>query len=414
MSVEALTVRGQSTEEVTLENLVAFCEFLRDRNLPVTSSETIDAARSILYTQIERQGDFFLALRTCLLKRAEDIPLFERLFDQFWSGKALHGDRNVLDGRLSKTALPKASRFGSLKSVDSKRQISHSVGLENNAQDSTSTDLEKSQERVGSLYSPTESLQGRKFDNLHELKEIQALKRGLRRFARQFSTFPGRRFVSSDSGIVNLPLSLRNSLGTAGEITSIIRRERKIAKPRLVILCDISGSMDSYSNEIIAILYYACNVAKRVDVYGFSTRIVPLNQFLVGKTFREAKSSISESVKIWSSGTRIGSALGELIQHYSGVLRSRSVLLMISDGWELGDLQTLESSLAEARRRVSKIIWINPLADSPDYKPITAGMEIAVPHVDLLCGLKVFSEREAFSKAVALADNPQRVSLTNS
>lgn len=405
---------GRSTVDVTLENLIAFCDFLRDRNLPVTSSETIDAARSILYTEIEQEGDFFLALRTCLLKRAEDIPLFERLFDQFWSGKALHEDRIGLDGRLSKTALPKASRLGSLKSDDSRRQISHSVGLENNVHDSTSADLEENQVRVGSLYSPTESLQGRKFDNFYELKEIQALKRGLRRFARHFSTYPGRRFVSSDSGIVNMPLSLRNSLGTAGEITSIIRRERKITKPRLVILCDISGSMDSYSNEIIAILYHACNVVKRVDVFGFSTRIVPLNQFLVGKTFREAKSSISESVKIWSSGTQIGSALGELIQHYSGVLRSRSVLLILSDGWELGDLQTLESNLAEARRRVSKIIWINPLADSTDYKPITAGMEIAVPHVDLLCGLKVFSEREAFSKAVALADNPQRVSLTNS
>ncbi|HKW04366.1 MAG TPA: VWA domain-containing protein [Nitrososphaerales archaeon] len=400
--------------EVTLENLVAFSEFLRNRNLPVTSSETIDAVRSILHTRIERQEDFFLALRSCLLKRAGDMPLFETLFDQFWSGKVLRKDRIGLEGRLSKTVLPKVSKLGSLKSVGSKAQIPYSVRLGYGAPDSTSTDIEESRVRAGSLYSPTESLRGRKFDNFYELKEIQALKRGLKRFTRQFSTYPGRRFVSSESGTIDVPSSLRRSLGTAGEVTYILRSERKLTRPRLVILCDISGSMDSYSDEIIAILYYACNIVKRVDVFGFSTRIVQLNQFLVGKSLREAKSSISENVKIWSSGTRIGSALGELIQHYSGVLRSRSVLLILSDGWELGDLQALESNLAEARRRVSKIIWINPLADSPDYKPITAGMEIAVPLVDLLCGLRIFSEREAFSKAVSRADNALRVPLTNS
>ena len=194
--------------------------------------------------------------------------------------------------------------------------------------------------------------------------------------------------------------TLRNNLKTGGDGVKIEFRSRKITKARIVILADISGSMDAYSEEILKLLYHVVNTINGSTIFGFSTRVVLLNRFLQGKSLREASQLISKNVEVWSSGTRIGAALKELLLKYPGVFRSSTVFVVISDGWELGDLQIFHEELREIRRRVSKLIWLNPQADSADYEPLAEGMKIALPLADVFAGLDAFTDKRKLTAAL--------------
>jgi len=123
--------------------------------------------------------------------------------------------------------------------------------------------------------------------------------------------------------------------------------------------------MDSHSDQLLELLYYSCNTSRRTEVFAFSTRLIRLNRYLEGRSLWSASQLISENVNFWSSGTRIGSALGTLLTQYPGSLRSSTVLVIISDGWELDDLGILESNLRSIRSSVNRIICVNRLADNP-------------------------------------------------
>ncbi len=255
------------------------------------------------------------------------------------------------------------------------------------------------------FYSPAETLGRKSFRNSNA--DSALLKRSLKRFARKMATRPGRRLVPSETGDVDLRRTFRAGLSTGGQFVGLERRRRKISKSKIVLVCDISGSMDSHSDQLLELLYYSCNTSRRTDVFAFSTRLVRLNRYLEGRSLWSASQLISENVNFWSSGTRIGSALGTLLAEYPGSLRSSTVLVIISDGWELGDLGVLESNLGSIRRSVNRIIWLNPLADNPGYEPLTAGMKTALPYIDVFAGLKIFKDRREFERVLGKSIAPQ-------
>ncbi len=154
--------------------------------------------------------------------------------------------------------------------------------------------------------------------------------------------------------------------------------------------------MDFYSEKILKVIFHMKNTVRSSVIFGFSTKLVPLNPFLQGKSLGEASRLITKNVDSWSSGTRIGSALAELMKKYPSLLQPSTVFVMISDGWELGDLDTFGASLRKISRRVDKIVWLNPQADSPDFQPLAEGMKIAMPIADVLSGLDIFSNRKKF------------------
>ena len=146
---------------------------------------------------------------------------------------------------------------------------------------------------------------------------------------------------------------------------------------------DVSGSMDFHSTRLLKVLHLAQNTVPDARVFAFSTGLTRMERYLRGRSLRNAAREVSRNVEIWSSGTRIGAALGRLLREYSADLRADTVVVIISDGWEVGELEVLDENLAKMRRRVSKIVWLNPLADDPGYLPKTLGMQTALPYVDL-------------------------------
>ena len=380
-----------------LERLVTFGELLRNEQLGVTPAETLDAARATLSIDVSNLTDFRSALRSTLVKRSEDYERFDHLFKKFWLTRSLRAKENPL-GRIS---LPREQKIERLLRIPDSH--SNRTGRGRITAGSMFTSVVPNSpgeaDKMLGIYSPLETTSRKSFQDLDFARDRALLKRGLRSFARVTATRPGRRFERSQNGDVDFRGMLRKNLRTGGHSVEIELKKRKLSKSRLVVFCDISGSMDSYSDRILKLIYHLNNTIRGSQVFGFSTRVVPLNRYLQGKSLKDASHLISEHVEIWSSGTRIGSALGDLISNHSGILRSSTVFVVISDGWELGDIEVLRSRLAEIRRRVNRIVWLNPQADSVDFTPLAEGMKSSLPYIDLFAGLDVFTNKVKFRQA---------------
>lgn len=380
-----------------LQRLVAFSELLRKEQFGVTPAETLDAAQAAMVIDTSNLEDFRAALKSALVKRSDDYVRFDQLFKRFWFSKSFGVKENPL-GRIS---IPREQKIE--RTLRIPESPSNMTGRGRITAGSMFTSLapvspEGADKTLG-IYSPLETTSRKSFEDLNLAQDRALLKRGLRSFARATATRPGRRFEQSQNGELDFRGMLRKNLRTGGHAIEIELRKRKLSKSRLVVLCDISGSMDSYSGRILKLIYHLNNTIGGSQVFGFSTRVMSLNRYLQGKSLSEAMRMISEHVDIWSSGTRIGSALSDLLANHSGILRSSTVFIVISDGWELGDIEVLRLKLSEIRRRVNRIVWLNPQADSADYMPLAEGMKSSLPYIDLFAGLDVFSNRAKFIRA---------------
>lgn len=372
---------------------------MRGEQFGTTPAETLDAAQALMFVDISKIEEFRTSMKTVLVKRSDEYDRFDRLFDSYWLTKFPGRSKNPL-GRISTGELKRVERQLGSKQVQTNNQIGRGRITAGSLLTSRSSNASDS-DRMFGIYSPLETPSQKRFDDLEVAKDRSLLKRAMRTFARANSTRPGRRFRRSqkEEEFMDFRATMRNSLRTGGKEFDIRLRERYLSKSRLVVLCDISGSMDAYSSTVLKLMYHLCNTVRGTKIFGFSTCIVPLDRFLQGRSLGEALRLVSENVDIWSSGTRIGSALGDLLTNYGGFLRSTTVFVIISDGWELGDLEVLKSRLAAIRSRVNGIIWLNPQADSPDYVPLAEGMKSSLPYTDVFAGLDIFSNRAKFRKA---------------
>jgi hypothetical protein len=155
-------------------------------------------------------------------------------------------------------------------------------------------------------------------------------------------------------------------------------------KPRpLVVICDISGSMERYSRLFLYFLYALTQGTQRVEVFVFGTRLTRLTPALRYKDVDQAVRRTSQTVLDWSGGTRIGESLRTFNYLWARrVLGRGAVLLFISDGWDRGEINLLEKEMARLRRSVSRLFWLNPLLGSPDYQPLVRGIQAALPYID--------------------------------
>ncbi len=388
---------SDSVGEPLLRKLIDFCQALRDEDVVVTPSETLDATSALIFTDLTDRELFYSGLKSTLVKRSEYYPKFDILFEKFWLGKERDSSIVKPSGRFS---LPSETKNAAknVKDATTNQRISRFTASNQLLEIISNRDLSKeTQDQVYGIYSPIETISRKSFGDL-TAQDRSLLKRGLRAFARRMASLSGRRFAISNVGKIDFRRTLRTSLESGGQMTDIRLSRQKISKSRLVMFCDVSGSMDLYSNQLLKLLYYACNTIHRTEVFAFSTQLVSLNKYIQGRSFWEAVHLVSRNVNIWNSGTRIGSALGLLLSEHPGVLRSSTVFIVISDGWELGDLDLLKKRLREIKGRVVKIVWLNPQADSPNYSPLAAGMKAALPFIDVFSGINIFTNKREFER----------------
>ena len=216
-------------------------------------------------------------------------------------------------------------------------------------------------------------------DDLAALEEISI------RLLRQMSLRLSRRFSISQRGTrVDLRRSIRRSISLGGDPIALAYKTRKRARNKFVILVDISGSMNFYSLFLVRFAYALQANFQRVETFLFSTSVVGISDLLRTSSLPEALRRLSQRAAGWSGGTKIGESLRQFNQLYGRKLLTRdTVFIILSDGWETGEPGLLADQMRAARRRVLKILWLNPLLGLKEYQPVTRGMAAALPYVDV-------------------------------
>ena len=366
-------------DQCFLGNLLRFGRFLRLLGFHISSDQIYDLADGLAYIDLVRRDDFYYAARSFFVHDVGQIDLFERAFSLFWAGNleflvefgatSRGFPRRTLEDDLSESDEP-VLRSGSGLDIAKPPEPPQ-----------PEADLDKS---LKTTYSPDEVLRHKDISQFSEL-ELEQAKKIIHNLVWHISKRPTRRKVRAlkRDSYLDLRRTVRNSLDLGGEIVSLEWRQRK-EKPRpLVVICDISGSMERYSRLFLHFLYALAQESQRVEVFVFGTRLTRLTPELRHKGVDQAVRRTSQAVLDWSGGTRIGESLRTFNYQWARrVLGRGAVLLMISDGWDRGEITLLDRELARLRRSVSRLIWLNPLLGSPDYQPLVRGIQVALPYID--------------------------------
>lgn len=358
--------------------ILAFCRLLKRLELDITLNRVIDAYRSLEFIDVSRRTDFYLALRANLASRREDIPVFDRAFDLFWRhAPEAQEDTPSLEGEsCSKAESGDASG-------DSLEQKIVELFVEDWLKEGEDND--QSEEATIPGYSAQEVLATKDFSTFGD-DELKQLRQLINQLAPRIATRLSRRTKPDARGHSFDPRrTLRVNIKYGGDIVEFPRKKRKITKAKLVLLCDVSGSMDCYSRFLIQFIYALQNQLKGVETFVFSTRLSRITTMLRTRDIYEALARISATVPDWSGGTSIGNSL-RVFNDGDGktILGKKSVVVIVSDGWDRGDCELLAHEMRRLRSACSKVIWLNPLAGSPNYQPICSGMKAVMPYVDYL------------------------------
>jgi uncharacterized protein with von Willebrand factor type A (vWA) domain len=354
--------------------VLRFGHMLRAAGLPLTIGEMMDGVRALEAVDLLDRRDVYLALRTTLVARHEEFPAFDRCFEAFWRFQAAEGQG--LDGLTTpaEAAIPEEHAGNSAAEEAAQKKVSVALeGWEEQAEDDGEplevpgvSDKEILMDQDFSAF-PVEDL-----DEVARLTILIA-----KRLARRISR---RKRPTRRGGVVDLRRSIRANL-MKGEIIELRRRERRRRKIRLVLLCDVSGSMDLYSRFLLQFLYALQNVFGRVETFTFSTRLTRVTEHLKGASYRQALAKLTE-VRDFSGGTRIGESLQEFNARWGHLVDRHTIVLLLSDGWDTGEPELLANEMLTIKRKAGRLIWLNPLLGNPSYEPLTRGMAAALPLVD--------------------------------
>jgi uncharacterized protein with von Willebrand factor type A (vWA) domain len=352
-------------------NILHFSRVLHAAGLDVHAGRMPDVAAALSYIDIGHRSDFYFTLRTLLVHRHQDLDAFDEAFKVFWRRPA--GDWSMNDLR----ALGEKRRFSNPQVDFPSADRSAEEGGE-----SVRTMSDIVNRMLPMSYSPREVSRTKAFAEFteHELNQAKAMLDELR-------WEPGirrtRRWVTGSGAAVDFRHLLRRNSRHGGEPLEIPTRERK-DKPRpLVLLCDISGSMERYSRMLLHFIHTLALGMERVEAFLFATRLSRITREVSHGDADEALLKISRNVSTWSGGTRIGEALRTFNVHWARrTLAHGAIVLIISDGWDRGDPELLRAEIGRLSRTCHRLIWLNPLLGSPDYQPLTRGMRAALAFID--------------------------------
>jgi uncharacterized protein with von Willebrand factor type A (vWA) domain len=378
----------------TIEDTVLFCRTLREHGLAVTPSESVDAVTTLRLVDRDDRREVFLSLRSVLTSRVEDFPVFEELFEAFWhrSGKSQH-PRKLVESPRGPNKEGRNRRSSSTQTPKGLPYLLENWKLGESA-DSESIDLPVASDAASST---------KKDLSLFAADELEEIARLSRRIARRLAANPSRRWKPVRRGPrVHMRRTLRQSLKTGGEIIELSFKERKQHKTKLVVICDVSGSMDLYSRLLLQFVYGLQNSFARVETFVFSTTLERITGHLKDASYERALERLSANVRGWSGGTLIGPSITTFNSEWARLADRRTIVIILSDGWDTGEPDELASSLATLKRRAGRLIWLNPLLGSATYQPLTRGMQAALPHIDIFAPAHNFASLRALERHLVL------------
>ncbi len=349
---------------------------LREGGIATTTESTIDGVRTLAEIDGTDKSDVRLAFRSLFVQRRNDLATFEELFEAWWT--SIHSSSAEAARRSpSPQANPSV-----IAPWEEPQRAGGTTALTRWAESLAEAEGE---EPVPLAAPSVRDATGARDFGRYASDDLVALEQIASDIVRRLRSRRSRRWRHARRGGRLDPRRIvRLALGTGGDPIRLARRERTLRRTKLVVLCDVSGSMDLYSRFLLQVIYALQHAFARVDTFAFSTRVVRITDSLSRGSYREALDALAAIPDGgWSGGTKIGESVEAVRVGWPRLFDRRTAVIILSDGWDTGDPEILGTALGHLRRRAGRIIWLNPLLGSPSYEPLTRGMQAALPHLDV-------------------------------
>jgi hypothetical protein len=358
---------------LTPERVVDLGRRLRGEGVACALSESTAAFATLPHIDTEDVEDVRAGLRAAFCSSAADLEIFERCFPAWWrEGRP----SSAVEDLLSKAASDRGARPPpGASGPDGTAAVGPDEFGERAREEPDSPERP-----IGAVYSAAHSLARRSFASIGD-EELREVDRWLERLMVRLSTRRSRRLEPGGRrGPIDVRRTLRSLVAHEGELVRLARRRRRHVPPQLVVLCDVSGSMERYSRFLLRFLL-GCGRARDIQTFAFSTRLTHLTPWLAGEEIDPALDRLR--ARGWSSGTRIGECLEAFVtRHGRRMLGRRTLVIILSDGLDQGEVEPLRRAMGWIQRRARRVIWLNPLLESSRYAPEARGMRTALPYVD--------------------------------
>jgi uncharacterized protein with von Willebrand factor type A (vWA) domain len=367
-----MPVPSQADTPSLLHHVVALGGRLRDNGIAVNPASLVDLCRALELVEWRNREDVRSAARATLVTRREQLSLFERIFDIHWTGlpespeqEAGPGGNDTKGGASGESETPNPVELQVLSDAleSSADRDSHSPG--------------------DSAWSNADLLTRKDLGSLDE-DELLRARQLLAAMVKALLNRPGRRSRSARRGReVDFRASFRRGLSRGFDGLELRYRQPRPGKLKLLLLCDVSGSMQRYSEFLLQFVYALRGQLPDIEAAVFATHMTPITNQLRAKGVQQSLVAVSSTASGWGGGTDIGQSLLEFNDYYDRQLRrSRAVVVILSDGWDRGDARVMRQEIAGLRRRVHRLLWLNPLLGAADYQPLCRGIRLALPYLD--------------------------------
>lgn len=348
-----------------LKNIIQFCRYLRSKGFVLGVDDEITILNALELIDYNSREVFKTALKAVCCKSISQLHEFDALFNDYWKELAKAVDSKIKEHSSErKNIVNKEASFKALKSWLGGNQNKETEEL--------------------ALYSIHENLSQKDFSAVPD-EEVDELMRNIKALSKRLAAHVNRRYEKDNRiNIPDLRRTLRKNMRRGGELLDIAFHKPKRNRTKLVIICDVSKSMDLYAAFLLQFMYAFQQVYKRVETFVFSTTLQRITTLLKQNDFAGAMRLLSEQNNGWSGGTRIGECLQTFVNEYAAtLLDKRTIVIIMSDGCDTGDLPALKQSMETIRNKARKIIWLNPLAGYEAYSPDVAGMQAALPYINV-------------------------------
>jgi uncharacterized protein with von Willebrand factor type A (vWA) domain len=371
-----VTATAPSDGGLIAANIMHFGRALRAAGIPVGPGRVLDAIRAVQTSGVESRNDFYWTLHAVFVSRRDERELFDQAFHVFWRNP------KILE-RMMSLVLPSFSD----EATTPKETLSPRVAAAFAGTDTPQIE-EKDQETeitfdAAMSWSRTELLGEKDFEKM-TTEEVEAAHRAIRHMRLPIEDIPTRRFQRDPAGpAIDMRATMRAAMRDGGATIPLLRRDRRSRRPPLVIMCDISGSMDRYARMLIHFMHAVTNDRDRVYTFLFGTHLTNVTRYLRNKDIDIALERVADSVTDWSGGTRIGSCLHDFNKHWSRrVLGQGAVVLFISDGLDRDAGDGVSQEMHRLRGSCRRLIWLNPLLRYDRFEPKSLGVKALLPFVD--------------------------------
>ena len=385
------------------DNVVGFCRALRCAGVPLDSARMALALEAALWIGVSRKDDFAAALEAVLISRPQDREVFAQMFDAFFKNPELAQ-------KLLSQMLPKAQEAA--KSPPQKARVQEALTAVRAAQHAPKKEEELQLDAAMSA-SDGERLRHADFQNL-SASEFRLVERLVRDMALPLPKVLGRRTHAGDRGKrMDWQRAMREAARMGGELLHIPHRTRKPQPLPVLILVDISGSMERYARLMLAFLHQATQRVPRA-VFAFGTELTDLRTAFRLRDADDMLEAANQRIQDFAGGTRLGGALRTLrTSHSRCLVGRRTVVLLISDGLDTGEQQVLADELAWLKRHSRALLWLNPLLRFEGYAPLATGAKVLHQHADGMLAIHNLSELEQLASAIAQLLDTRRLYASN-